>query len=89
MNISQRGAVIATAMLAGTLGLASFVVMSSPAARHRRPAPVVATRDLGSATRATQVRPAGVATPSSPAPSPPPSRPLSPVPLPRRGPLRL
>ncbi|MHB8323666.1 MAG: hypothetical protein ACYDEA_11785 [Candidatus Dormibacteria bacterium] len=39
MNTSSRGAVIATAILAGTLGLASFVVTSGPAARHRGPAP--------------------------------------------------
>jgi hypothetical protein len=53
MNTTSRGAVIATAMLAGALGLASFVVMSGPAVGHR-----------------SQVRPADVAAPSSPAASP-------------------
>lgn len=73
MNSSSRGAVIATAILAGTLGLASFVVMSGPAVRHRSPAPARAARALGSYTRAVQVRPADdlrPATPTTPAPTP-------------------
>lgn len=65
MSTSSRGAVIVTAMLAGTLGLASFVVMSGPAVGHRSPAPAGATQTLGSSPRTNQVRPADVATPSS------------------------
>lgn len=39
MNTSSRGAVIATVILAGTLCLASFVVMSGLAVGRRSPAP--------------------------------------------------
>ena len=70
MNSSSRGAVIATAILAGTLGPASFVVMSGRAVGHRSPPPAGAARALGSYTRAVQVRPADVASPTTPALTP-------------------
>lgn len=60
MNTTSRGAVIAMAMLAGTLGLGSIIAVSSsavPAKRHHV-APVATTQTLGSSgQRAAQMRP--------------------------------
>lgn len=70
MSASSRGAANARAILAGTLSLASIVAMSGPAARRRNPAPAVASLALGSAPRATEVRPADMGTRSTtPAPT--------------------
>lgn len=72
MNISRRGAVIAIAMLAGTLGLSSLLAMPGPATtvRRGRPAAAASAVTLGSLPRPSQVRPADVAVKSTPASSP-------------------
>lgn len=72
MTISRRGAVIAIAMLAGTLGLSSLFAMPGPAiaVRRGRPAAGASAVTLGSLPRPSQVRPADVAVKSTPASSP-------------------
>ncbi len=72
MNTSRRGAVIAVAMLAGTLGLSSLLAVSGPAAPGgpSRPIAMASTGTMGSLPRPSQVRPADVAVQSTPAPSP-------------------
>ena len=72
MNISRRGAVIATGMLAGALGLSSLFAMSGPAIAVRRgcPAEGASAVTLGSLPRPSQVRPADVVVKSTPASSP-------------------
>jgi len=72
MNTSRRGAVIAMAMLAGTLGLSSLMAVSgsTTAVRPGGPVAVASTQILGSLPHASQVRPAHVAVKSGPDPSP-------------------
>ncbi len=72
MNISRRGAVIAVAMPAGTLGLSALLAVSGPAiaVRSARPSAVPSTTVLGSLPRPSQVRPADVTVKITPTPSP-------------------
>ncbi len=73
MNTSRRGAVIATAILAGTLSsllvVIGYLAATTPG-RNDRPAAVASTQIMGSLPRPSQVRPGAVAVKSTPTPSP-------------------